>query len=186
MTTNPGLVSKIEVHPGLSDHQVVIANIDMKAKTSKKKPRLVYLFKKGHTNGLKEINRDKFGNRMNRMNNMEENTVEENWTYFKKIILQATKEFIPQKTIGNKQHVPWISTHQKTDTTQTAQIQMLLKKHNTKNNWNKYKQLRDLVKKTMNDAHDNYVRQILNQEDEENMEIYKIKKKRLNGNIFPP
>ncbi|CAG2222416.1 unnamed protein product [Mytilus edulis] len=38
MTTNPGLVSNIEVHPGMSDHQVVIANIDMKAKTSKRNP----------------------------------------------------------------------------------------------------------------------------------------------------
>ncbi|CAC5358528.1 unnamed protein product [Mytilus coruscus] len=103
MTTNPGLVSKIEVHHGMSGHQVVVASIDMKAITSKKKPRLVHLFKKGDMNGLKENIRDKFGNRMN---NMEENTVEENWTYFKKIILQATKEFIPQKTTGSKQHVP--------------------------------------------------------------------------------
>ena len=28
--------------------------------------------------------------------------------------------------------------------------------------------MRDIVKKTMNEAHDNYVRQILNQEDKEN------------------
>ncbi|CAG2236269.1 unnamed protein product [Mytilus edulis] len=38
MTTNPGLVSNIEVHPGMSDHQVVIANIDMKAKHQKRNP----------------------------------------------------------------------------------------------------------------------------------------------------
>ena len=103
MTTNPGLVSNIEVHPGMSDHQVVITNTDMKAKTSKKKPRLVHLKKGGDMNGLKENIRDNFGIRMDNM--------EENWTYFRKIILQATKELIPQKTIGSKQHVPWNSTH---------------------------------------------------------------------------
>ncbi|CAC5406401.1 unnamed protein product [Mytilus coruscus] len=141
MTTNPELVSKIEVHPGMSDYQVVIANIDMKAKTSKKKPRLVHLFKKGDMNGLKENIQDKFGDRMN---NMEENTVEENWTYFKKIILQATKEFISQKTIGSKQHVPWISTHIKRLIRRRQRRYNAAKKHNTKRNWNKYKQMRDL------------------------------------------
>ena len=38
MTTNPGLVSNIEVHPGMSDHQVVIVNVDMKAKHQKRNP----------------------------------------------------------------------------------------------------------------------------------------------------
>ncbi|CAG2231580.1 unnamed protein product [Mytilus edulis] len=165
MTTNPGLVSNIEVHPGMSDHQVVIANIDMKAKTSKKKPRLVHLFKKGDMNGLKENIQENF---TTRMNNMEENTVEENWTYFKKIILQATKEFIPQKTIGSKQHVPWISTHIKRLIRRRQRRYNAAKNITPRKNWNKYKQMRDLVKKTMNEAHDNYVRQILNQEDEEN------------------
>ncbi|CAC5388160.1 unnamed protein product [Mytilus coruscus] len=102
------------------------------------------------------------------MNNMEENTIEENWTYFKKIILQATKELIPQKTIGSKQHLLWISTHIKRLIRRRERRYIAAKKHNTKKNWNKYKQMRDLVKKTMNKAHDNYVRQILNQEDEEN------------------
>ena len=51
-------------------------------------------------NGLEENN---FGNLMK---NMEENTVKENWTCFKKIILQATTELIRQKTIGSKQRVP--------------------------------------------------------------------------------
>ncbi|VDI43020.1 Hypothetical predicted protein [Mytilus galloprovincialis] len=105
----------------------------MKAKTSKKKPRLVHLFKKGDMNGLKENIQENF---TTRMNNMEENTVEENWTYFKKIILQATKEFIPQKTIGSKQHVPWISTHIKRLIRRRQRRYNAAKKHNTKKNWN--------------------------------------------------
>jgi hypothetical protein len=43
---------------------------------------------------------------------MSEYTTEENWTYFKTRITEATcmRENIPQKTIGGKQPVPWINT----------------------------------------------------------------------------
>lgn len=54
MTTNPSLISNTEVHPGMSDHEIVIADIDLKAKTAKKKPRKVFLYQKGNMNGLKD------------------------------------------------------------------------------------------------------------------------------------
>ena len=54
MTTNPSLISNTEVHPGMSDHEIVIADIDLKAKTAKKKPRKVFLYEKGNMNGLKD------------------------------------------------------------------------------------------------------------------------------------
>ena len=46
MTTNPSLISNTEVQPGMSDHQIFIADVDLKAKTAKKKPRKVFLYKK--------------------------------------------------------------------------------------------------------------------------------------------
>lgn len=45
-TNNPGLVEKTEIHPGMSDHNVVVADINIKAKTCKKQPRNVYSTKK--------------------------------------------------------------------------------------------------------------------------------------------
>jgi hypothetical protein len=48
------------------------------------------------------------------------------------------------------------------------------KKHNTNKNWKKYKEMRNLIRKTMNETHDNYVRQILNHdEDSKNSSLSK-------------
>ena len=38
-TTNPGFISSIEVHPGMSDYIVIITDVNLKAKSTKKKPR---------------------------------------------------------------------------------------------------------------------------------------------------
>ena len=40
------------------------------------------------------------------------------------------------------------------------------KKHNIQKNWKIYRQLRELVRKTMNEAHNEYILQILNDENE--------------------
>jgi hypothetical protein len=37
--------------------------------------------------------------------------VSEHWNYLKRTITEAISKFVPQKTLGGKQHVPWITTH---------------------------------------------------------------------------
>jgi hypothetical protein len=41
-TTNPGFISSIEVHPGMSDYIVIITDVNLKAKSAKKKPHKVF------------------------------------------------------------------------------------------------------------------------------------------------
>ena len=43
-TTNPDLITSITTAGGMSDHEIVISIVDMKAKTTKKKPRRVYIY----------------------------------------------------------------------------------------------------------------------------------------------
>jgi hypothetical protein len=77
----------------------------------------------------------------------------------------------PQKTLGVKQHVPWMTTHIKRLIRRRQRRYNAAKKHNTNKNWKKYKEMKNLVRKTMND---NYVRQILNHdEDRKNSSLNK-------------
>ncbi|CAG2210245.1 unnamed protein product [Mytilus edulis] len=39
LTNNPGLIERTQTQPGMSDHEIVITDINIKAKTQKKKPR---------------------------------------------------------------------------------------------------------------------------------------------------
>lgn len=51
-TTNPALVEYIEIHPGMSDHNTVITDVNLRARTVKKKPRKVHFFKKADMGSL--------------------------------------------------------------------------------------------------------------------------------------
>ena len=105
-TTNPGLISSIEVHSGMSDHNVIITDVNLKAKSAKKKPRKgLLLYKKPDMDGLKTIIKDKLSEKT-RGSHISSADVSENWNYLKWTITEAISKFVPQKTLGGKQHVP--------------------------------------------------------------------------------
>ena len=109
-TTNPALVEHIEIHPGMSDHNIVITDVNLRARTVMKKPRKVHLFKKADMGSLdKDIEQDL--TRYLEDENKENETTEDLWQFFKETITKAVTKHVPQKTIGGKQHVPWINTH---------------------------------------------------------------------------
>ena len=82
-TTNPGLISSVEVHPGMSDHNVIITDVNLKAKSAKKKPRKVLLlYKKADMDGLKTIIKDKLSEKT-RGSHISRADVSENWNYLK-------------------------------------------------------------------------------------------------------
>ena len=39
LTTNPDLIHAVNIEPGMSDHLIVVADIDLKAKVNKKKAK---------------------------------------------------------------------------------------------------------------------------------------------------
>ena len=53
-TTNPDLITSITTAGGMSDHEIVISIVDMKAKTSKKKPRRVYIYKNCNIKNIRD------------------------------------------------------------------------------------------------------------------------------------
>ena len=53
-TTNHDLITSITTAGGMSDHEIVISIVDMKAKTTKKKPRRVYIYKNGNIKNIRE------------------------------------------------------------------------------------------------------------------------------------
>jgi disulfide oxidoreductase YuzD len=130
----------------MSDHNVVITDINIKAKICKKQPRNVYIYKNVDMDGLRNDLSQTFTDHLNDKTNY---TVEENWNFFKTTILSSVKKYVPQKTISGKQNVLWIN----------HTIKRLIGQRQRRYN------AADIVKKTMTEAHDNYIRGILNSKD---------------------
>ena len=147
-TTNHGLISSVEVHPGMSDHNVIITDVNLQTKSAKTKSHRVLLYKKADMDRLKTFFKDKLSEKT-RGSHISSADDSENWNYLKGTITEAISKFVPQTTLGGKQHVPWITTHIKR-LIRRRQRRYNAKKHNTNKNWKKYKEMRNLVRKTMN------------------------------------
>ena len=103
ITNKPGLVQACTVIPGLSDHEFVLADCDIRAASARKQPRSVFKWGKADWSKIREdlaAFRDGFilahGSR----------SVEENYNCLMDQISLSIKSFIPTKLLKAKQSAP--------------------------------------------------------------------------------
>jgi hypothetical protein len=107
LTNNATIVNKVEVIPGISDHEAVYIESSLRPDKIKKPPRKVLQYNKmNKPEMIKKLQETKI-----EMNNDHQNmTVDEVWDIFKKKVLDAVDQTVPSKMINNnKKRLPWIT-----------------------------------------------------------------------------
>ncbi|CAC5355537.1 unnamed protein product [Mytilus coruscus] len=89
------------------------------------------------------------------------NTVETNWNFFKDTIVNSVNKHVPQKTISGKQDVPFMNQTIKRLIRKRQRRYNTAKRYDTPENWKKYITARDIVKQTMTEAYDRYIKGML-------------------------
>ena len=84
--------------PGISDHDIVVLDSDLKAQGQKTKRRKNFQYKKG----------DMTDSYMSSIPETE--PIENAWAQFKDIICIAMTKFIPQRQLKSHHNLPWITT----------------------------------------------------------------------------
>jgi hypothetical protein len=118
LTNNATLVNKVEVIPGISDHETVYIESSLRPDKIKKPPRKVLQYNKmNKPEMIKKLLETKI-----EMNKDHQNmTVDEVWDIFKKKVLDVVDQTVPSKMINNnKKRLPWI----------TKEIKALIRKRN--------------------------------------------------------
>ena len=107
-TTNPTLVERSTVVPGISDHDGIPVIINScKPRVIKQKPRKIYMYHKANVQALKEELlkwNNEFTSRDTSMN-----TVNEMYTEFQTILESIMNSHIPTKIISKRNQTPWIN-----------------------------------------------------------------------------
>ena len=143
----------------MADHDAVSVLLDTTVKYSRKKPRKVYLYKKGDMGKLRvelETYKDTF-----LQSNPMERTIEENWTSFKTNLFHVMDNCIPQKHISSWQDSPWMNSGIKRLIRKKKRLWNNAKRTDTAENWQKFKVTRKAVKSSMKKAYEEYVDGIL-------------------------
>ncbi|XP_072028193.1 uncharacterized protein [Amphiura filiformis] len=158
-TTIPDQIRKVETAPGMSDHDAVAVQLDTTVKYARKKPRKVYLYKKGNMDGIRdgmEQYKDSF-----LQSNPTDNDVETNWTSFKTELFHLMDKHIPQKQISSWQDVPWMNMTIKRQIRKKKRIWKKAKRNVSEKNWKDFREIRKVIKSSMKRAYEEYIRSIL-------------------------
>ena len=107
LTNNPSRFPRTVVIPGLSDHDVVFAEVDLQAATNKQKPRHIPLYRKANWDTM----RLELGETYNKIKDLAVlgRDAEELWTVFKTDLNKSIDTHIPHKLARVKNSLPWIS-----------------------------------------------------------------------------
>ena len=103
---NPTLVNRTEVLPGISDHDIVFAEIDICPKRYKQTKRKIPIYKKGD---WKKVEEEMNSTYQYIRDNAEIEDVDTLWLRFKKDLKEAIDKHIPHKNCSAQNKPPWIT-----------------------------------------------------------------------------
>ena len=145
-TTNPTLVTKSVVLPGISDHNgIPKIEINCKTTSTKQKPRKVYICARTNLEGLKagcKAMSDEFLTK-----DLSCVSVEDLWEEFRHNLTETVEENTPSKVVPKRNNTPWINQRIKWLHRRKQRAYNSAKKKNRQEAWDSYKELRHKIKK---------------------------------------
>ena len=158
-TTCPQVIDNIESLPGISDHNIVLFNINMKPKIQSKPRRKVPNFKKADPEKLQKLTKE-FSHKFI-SSNPEDNSVDTNWRKICDFLKDLMNSHIPSKMSGGKRHVPWITPQIKRKMRKRDRLYTLARKLSSSTHWKTFRIFRNSLAKLIRCAHVNYVNNII-------------------------
>ena len=164
-TTNPSLVKVVSVLPGISDHDMVMVDLEINPITSRPTPRKIHKFKSADWHEIK-AETAKFSESF--LAACSKNSVEVNWSIFKKHMLLMTSKFVPSKTLSSRSNLPWFTARLRSLTRKKQKLYnqaMKSSRSHTDNyntpEWHRYKEFKKLTENAIKHSHWEYVNNTL-------------------------
>ena len=105
-SNKPALVKDITVIPGVSDHDMVVIDTELKMHLNKKKPRNIKLWSKADWTRIKK---DMTDYQETFMTKAAERSVDENYLDFTKFVNKMINSYVPEKRASSRRNAPWIT-----------------------------------------------------------------------------
>jgi len=155
-TTNPTLVRNSVSIPGISDHDMVITDIDTKPQYIHQQKRKCFIFSRADWNGLNDELR-KIHEAVKSMMSKEE-TINTIWNFFKQSIMTSANKFIPIRMRGGTHRSPWITQKIKKMLSKKKRLYNQAKKNK---NWKNYRVFQRECKRAIRQAEWNHVNRVI-------------------------
>ena len=153
------MVKSICTIPGLSDHDIVMADCDIKGQVNKQQPRLIHLWSRADWNGIKAKAKEfcqKF------LVNIQDRSVNENYSKFKEFINMVIRDNVPSKQMRASRHnLPWITQSIRRMSRKKQRLFNKAKRSHKSKDWDAYKSHKKDTSRVIRRAHWQYASNIL-------------------------
>ena len=157
-TNKPGLVKTMSTIPGISDHEIIVADCDIKPHFAKKKSRKVYSYKNADWRTIRTRTRE-FANSF--LNEMQDRTVEDNWMLFKRHMNKMMEEHMPAKLTSTRNNPPWLTNSLKRMCRKKQRRYNKAKRTLKEDDWRKFYRFKKETLRAIRKAHWDHVNSIL-------------------------
>ena len=137
ITNKPGLLKQIVTIPGISDHDIIMTDCDLRAYIPKKVHRKIYSYSKADWPNIHksmEVFKDVFSREAI------SRSPEVNFNILKSKIEQVIEKFVPCKTTSSRYKPPWLHIQIKRACRKKQRLYNKARKSNLGNDWNTYKE----------------------------------------------
>ena len=176
LTSNPTLVSKVECLPGLSDHDIVSAEVALKPTEAKQKRRTIHLYNKADWTTFRSKIKEYQTKFLTEHNGR---SVEEFWSNHTDKLDQLTDQCIPSKVIKGKPSLPCISREIKKLIDKRNKFYKSYRKTGNSQLKGKYVSLSRVIKKRIKDSHEAYLEGLLGMDRQNNQTTGQVDSKKL-------
>ena len=160
----PDLVQNIQVRPGISDHSCVTAEVLLKAKVTKKKPRKIFMYGKADPSELKHHIADL---RDNFKATAKNRNASDNWKYFTEELAKIVQKLVPQKIIRERHDLPWLSKQLCKKIKRKNRLHRKAKKakpSNKQQRWDAYRNKQRTVQQEIKKAYEEYMNSLFEED----------------------
>ena len=157
-TNKPGLVKAVTTIPGISDHEAVIADHNIRPEYRKKLPRKVHKYKEADWDKIKRETVE-FAESYTSGDNTRD--VENNWSAIRDHLTHILESLIPSKMTTTRYNLPWLDTRLKRMCKKKHRMYNAAKKANKQKKWDAFQSFKKNTQKALKTAHLRYLRRVL-------------------------
>ena len=152
-SNNTSLVQDINVEPGVSDHDIVIVNLDLSAKW-KRQPRRKFFVRR-------RADEDQINTELDALKeqfcSMGKASVQEKWDTFETKIKQIMDKHIPKKTAAKPGSLPWFNRHHHRLRRRKQRAYNRARKTQDKRDWDAFVTCQKEFRKDLNKAEQDFI-----------------------------
>jgi len=136
LTNNPTLVKTVNTVPGITDHDMLVIDQDIKPVVIKSPPRKIYKYSKADWPAMK-VETASFSNQF--AQDWQQHSVDGNWDRFKEHMFSIMNKFIPSRLSSSRKNLPWFSRGLRRQVRKKAKLYNKAKKSGKAEDWARYR-----------------------------------------------